>query len=147
MRKAEELKSKRVIVQNFNNMNIFGNNNGTIYGDNAVHNETHHHYGNEQEANVKMEGGFSPYVNLLRQMIAPIRESNDWRAILCPYRAAVIEGVLPKWGHKQFCSQFDLSLPASCYSDWMKADKYTTDELEPYSEQFKALKQQIASSE
>lgn len=43
MLKAKELESQRIIVQNFNNMNIFGDNNGTIYGDNASHNETHYY--------------------------------------------------------------------------------------------------------
>ena len=146
MRKAEELKSKRIIVQNFNNMNIFGDNNGTIYGDNAVHNETHHHYGSEQETRVNMEGGLSPYVTLLRKMMAPLRESGNWGTILCPYKAAVIEGVLPKWPHKFFCSQMGVQVPSSSYSEWMKDGRHAEDDLEPYSEEFRKLKHEIDNS-
>lgn len=146
MQKAKALAEQRVIVQNFNHMNIFGDNNGTIYGDNAVHNETHHHYDSEQETRVNMEGGLSPYVTLLRKMMAPLRESGNWGTILCPYKAAVIEGVLPKWPHKFFCSQIGVQVPSSSYSEWMKDGRHAEDDLEPYSEEFRRLKHEIDNS-
>lgn len=126
---------------------IKGDVKGDIISDGGVKNETHYHYGGEQETKVNMEGGLAPYVNLLQQMIDPLRESGDWKAILCPYKAAVIEGVLPKWPHKTFVSQMDIQVPASSYSEWMKDGSYTTDDLEPYSEQIKRLKIEIANPE
>lgn len=124
---------------------IKGDVKGDIISDGGVKNETHYHYGSEQETKVNVENGLSPYVNLLQQMIDPLRESGDWKAILCPYRAAVIEGVLPKWPHKTFVSQMAIQIPPSSYSEWMSTNKYTNDELEPYSEQFNRLKLDIAA--
>lgn len=97
---------------------------------------------NKENANA-----FLPYTNLLRQMIDPLRESGDWKAILCPYRAAVIEGVLPKWPHKTFVSLMDIKVPSSSYSEWMNTGKYSIEELEPYSGEFQRLKAAIANPE
>lgn len=89
--------------------------------------------------------GFSPYLSLLRKMIDNVRASGNWKAILCPYRAAVDEGVLPKWGHKQFVSLVNIAVPASRYSEYMNphANPYALEEIEPYASQFKHLRQQI----
>lgn len=149
MNAPQNLELQLVYNNNLNNMNFFGNvdmNGGNIYGDNAVHNETHHHYGSEQETRVNMEGGLSPYVALLRKMMAPLRESGNWGTILCPYKAAVIEGVLPKWPHKFFCSQMGVQVPSSSYSEWMKDGRHAEDDLEPYSEEFRKLKHEIDNS-
>ena len=89
--------------------------------------------------------GFSPYESLLRKMIDAVRESGNWKDILCPYRAAVDEGVLPKWSHKQFVGMMDISVPASRYSEYMNpnANPYVLEEIEPYASQFKQLKHQF----
>lgn len=87
-----------------------------------------------------------PYVALLKKLISPVRESKDWKTILCPYKAAIIEGVLPRWPHKVFVSQMGIQVPSATYSEWISHDKYNLNELEPFSERFKALKRQIENS-
>jgi len=144
MQKAKDLESQRIIVQNISNMNIFGDNNGTIYGDNATHNEAHYHYAEEQKSAGEFNG-INPYVNLLKDLISPVIDGKDWKTILCPYKAAIIEGVLPQWPHKVFVKQIGIDVPSSTYSEWINHDKYKFSELEPYSDRFKALKVEIDS--
>ena len=101
--------------------------------------------GEDVEIN-KTDKGLYPYISLLKTLIEPLRESGNWKAILCPYKAAVVEGVLPKWPHIAFCSLTKLNVPASTFSEWMRDDSYTLEELDPYSDRFCELKRQIDNS-
>ena len=143
MRKAEELKSKRVIVQNFNNMNIFGNNNGTIYGDNAVHNETHHHYGNESNTNSTEHMVEFPALPLLSRLVKTAPSTSP-KHVLMPYRAAREAGVLlpPMPSVSDFNEQFGTSLSPTNYSTYITSfdNPYENDRD---AQQFRTLKQQF----
>ena len=88
-----------------------------------------------------------PYEALLMQIIEPMREGRDWKAILMPYCAGVQEGVLPRWSHSQFIMKTGIAVPAPSYSIWMKKDAFTMEEMEPYTEQYIQLKRQIGNSD
>ena len=80
-----------------------------------------------------------PYEALLLQIIEPLKEGHNWKAILLPYRAAVVEGLLPLWPHAIFIQKTGIAVPAASYSEWTRDNKFTNDELAPYSEQFARL--------
>jgi hypothetical protein len=87
-----------------------------------------------------------PYETLLLQIIEPLKEGRNWKAILLPYCAAVVEGVLPLWPHALFVQKTGIAVPSTPYSVWTKGDRFTHDELEPYAERFEQLKRQIDNS-
>lgn len=87
-----------------------------------------------------------PYETLLLQIIEPLRNGRNWKAILLPYCAAVVEGVLPLWPHALFVQKTGVAVPSTPYSVWTKGDRFTHDELEPYAERFEQLKRQIDHS-
>jgi hypothetical protein len=87
-----------------------------------------------------------PYEALLLQIIEPLRNGRNWKAILLPYCAAVVEGVLPLWPHALFVQKTGVAVPSTPYSVWTKGDRFTHDELEPYAERFEQLKRQIDHS-
>lgn len=87
-----------------------------------------------------------PYEALLLQIIEPLRNGRNWKAILLPYCAAVVEGVLPLWPHALFVQKTGVAVPSTPYSVWTKGDRFTHDELEPYAERFEQLKRQIDNS-
>ena len=87
-----------------------------------------------------------PYEALLLQIIEPLRNGRNWKAILLPYCAAVVEGVLPLWPHALFVQKTGVAVPSTPYSVWTKGDRFTHDELEPYAERFEQLKWQIDNS-
>lgn len=87
-----------------------------------------------------------PYEALLLQIIEPLRNGRNWNAILLPYCAAVMEGVLPLWPHALFVQKTGVAVPSTPYSVWTKGDRFTHDELEPYAERFEQLKRQIDHS-
>ena len=84
-----------------------------------------------------------PYEALLLQIIEPLKEGHNWKAILLPYCAAIVEGVLPLWPHALFVQKTGVAVPSTSYSVWTKKDRFTHDELEPYAERFEQLKRQI----
>ena len=122
-----------------NDMNIFGDNHGIVYGDNATHTGNNYYDGQKMQA----DNGEDPYESLLLQIIEPLRESHNWKAILQPYCAAVVEGVLPKWPHALFIRKTGIEVPAASYSDWTRRDRFSQEELEPFVEKFLHLKRQI----
>ena len=87
-----------------------------------------------------------PYETLLLQIIEPLRNGRNWKAILLPYCAAVVEGVLPLWPHALFVQKTGIAVPSTPYSVWTKGDRFTHDELEPYAQRFEQLKRQIENS-
>ena len=87
-----------------------------------------------------------PYEALLLRIIEPLRNGRNWKAILLPYCAAVEEGVLPQWSHTLFVQKTGIAVPATSYSDWMRKDRFTEEELAPYVEQFGRLKREIDNS-
>ena len=87
-----------------------------------------------------------PYEALLLQIIEPLRNGRNWKAILLPYCAAVVEGVLPLWPHALFVQKTGVAVPSTPYSVWTKGDRFTHDELEPYAERFEQLRRQIDNS-
>ncbi len=103
------------------------------------------HFGNEKEKKEE-DKELNPYEALLMEMIEPIKESGRWKEIIMPYHAAVVEKVLPKWSHKTFQEKTGLNVPSTSYGVWMKKGCYTSEELEPYTEQFAQLKRQIENS-
>ena len=120
--------------------------NGDIISNGGVKNVTHNHYGNEQSTKVQ-EGGFEPYIQLLQQMVASYKDEGNWKSLLCPYKAAVTEGVLPKWTCKEFCKKMNVKIADSTYSQWMRDGSYTPEELDTYAEHFKDLKLKISPSQ
>ncbi len=90
--------------------------------------------------------GRDPYEVLFLQIIEPLKESRNWKAILLPYCAAVVEGVLPQWPHALFVQKTGIAVPATSYSDWVRKDRFTDEELLPYAEQFGRLKREIDNS-
>ena len=92
------------------------------------------------------ESDRDPYEALLLQIIEPLRNGRNWKAILLPYCAAVVEGVLPLWPHALFVQKTGVAVPSTPYSVWTKGDRFTHDELEPYAERFEQLKRQIDNS-
>ena len=84
-----------------------------------------------------------PYEALLLQIIEPLKEGHNWKALLLPYCAAVFEGLLPLWPHAIFIQKTGIAVPAASYSEWTRDNKFTNDELAPYSEQFARLKAEI----
>ena len=87
-----------------------------------------------------------PYEALLLQIIEPLKEGRNWKAILLPYCAGVQEGVLPQWSHAHFVQKTGVAVPAASYSEWTRKDKFSFEELESYAEQFAQLKRQIDNS-
>jgi hypothetical protein len=87
-----------------------------------------------------------PYEALLLQIIEPLKNEHNWKAILLPYCAAVTEGVLPQWSHAHFVQKTGVAVPAASYSEWTKRDRFSIEELESYATQFKQLKRQIDNS-
>lgn len=116
-------------------------NNGTI----TKNGGENHYYADEKKSTAESDG-INPYIALLKELISPVTDGKDWKTILCPYKAAIIEGVLPQWPHKVFVRQIGIEVPSSTYSEWINHDKYDFSELEPYSDRFKALKVKIDSS-
>ena len=108
-----------------------------------------YNYGTYNENNYgekKQEEGLDPFENLFLQMIEPLRNSRDWKGILMPYCAGMIEGVLPKWPHALFIRKTGIEVPRTPYSNWTRKDQFSQEELEPYAEQFVMLKRQIDQS-
>ncbi len=95
------------------------------------------------EKKVPSDNQRDPYEALLLQIIEPLKEGHNWKAILLPYRAAVVEGLLPLWPHAIFIQKTGIAVPAASYSEWTRDNKFTNDELAPYSEQFARLKAEI----
>ena len=103
--------------------------------------QSQHNYCSEKKS-VGCDGR-DPYEALFLQIIEPLKESRNWKAILLPYCAAVVEGVLPQWPHALFVQKTGVAVPATSYSDWMRKDRFTDEELSPYAEQFGRLKRKI----
>ena len=87
-----------------------------------------------------------PYEALLLQIIEPLKNERNWKALLLPYCAAVGEGVLPLWPHALFVQKTGIAVPSTPYSVWTKGDRFTHAELEPYAERFVQLRRQIDNS-
>ena len=87
-----------------------------------------------------------PYEALLLQIIEPLKNERNWKALLMPYCAAVGEGVLPLWPHALFVQKTGIAVPSTSYSVWTKQERFTHDELEPYAERFEQLRRQIDNS-
>ena len=87
-----------------------------------------------------------PYEALLLQIIEPLKNEHNWKALLLPYCAAVGEGVLPLWPHALFVQKTGIAVPSTPYSVWTKRNRFTHDELEPYAERFVQLRRQIDNS-
>ena len=103
----------------------------------------HNYYGERENTG---EDGRDPYETLLLQIIEPLKNERNWKALLLPYCAAVGEGVLPLWPHALFVQKTGIAVPSTPYSVWTKKDRFTHDELEPYAERFEQLKRQIDNS-
>ena len=108
------------------------------------HQHNHYKYYKEKKRFRNYEG--DPYEALLLRIIEPLRNGRNWKAILLPYCAAVEEGVLPQWSHTLFVQKTGIAVPATSYSDWMRKDRFTEEELAPYVEQFGRLKREIDNS-
>ena len=64
-------------------------------------------------------------------------KSNNWE-IQMVFAGSVVLGVaVQKTG---------IAVPATSYSDWMRKDRFTEEELAPYVEQFGRLKREIDNS-
>ncbi|MBO4431523.1 MAG: hypothetical protein J5790_09320 [Bacteroidaceae bacterium] len=87
-----------------------------------------------------------PYEALLLQIIEPLKGTGNGRDIFLPYRAGIEEGLLAKWSRPVFIQKTGVDVSKSSYSEWMKEDLFSTEELEPYAERFRQLKQQIDNS-
>lgn len=144
---------KTFILQYINNIDlngmiILGNvdmNGGNIYSDNAAHNETHYHYGNEykMEANNKMAGGAFPALSLLDDLmqVAITQHPNSPKHLLMPVRAGKEAEVLPMVDLKWMNDRYRLTLSGQNWSDWVnkKDANYDAKELAPLVTRFQAL--------
>ena len=142
----ENLTPLLVYNLNFNNMNFFGNvetNGGNIYGDNAVHNETHHHYGSENNTNSTEHVVEFPALPLLTRLVQ-LASSTSPKQMLMPYRAAREAGALlpPMPSVSDFNEQFGTSLSPTNYSTYITScdNPYENDRD---AQQFRTLKQQF----
>lgn len=156
---AEADISKPLILQytnlniNWNSMHFLGNvdtHGGNIYGDDATHNETHYHYGNESKmvvnyrdenmSNMKLD----PVLQLLDMLVndAVTLHPKSPKFILLPMRAAKDAGVLPMADLAWMNQRYNLKLSPVNWSDWVANENanYGNSELPPLVERFRALK-------
>lgn len=101
---------------------------------------------NYGQSEMMREDERDPYEALLLKIIEPLKNERNWKALLLPYCAAIVEGVLPLWPHALFVQKTGIAVPSTPYSVWTKKDRFTHDELEPYAERFEQLKRQIDNS-
>ena len=79
-------------------------------------------------------------LGLYKNLVSGYVNSNEWKRILLPYRAAIEIKALPLWSHDEFVRMTMIKVPKASYSKCVKAlDAYKPEELEFYKEKFSDL--------